>query len=267
MNDPAKDLKSHVSFGIALVDENERLSSTLDLATYSRLLGPPNENVELSQTARLPLVDFLGVDLKRVRAVRLIFNHTKKASIRLAQVRFGVSTEKIATLKTAQPLAMLGDLSALITAFELPESGNSTSFLDLANAASASKMSAPGHVRFATVTNLISDRSAGAASASWLRTQKVAASRHLQNEPAVEISVRASSGFPVQNALPVLRIGNELFVVSRYSSSGQTHTLIFSVPHSSYVALPTREEAQVQYGLETPTHVWNLPDFEKKQNL
>lgn len=262
MDDPAKDLQSHVSFGIALVDENDSLSSVLDLATYSRLLGPPNDNVQLSQTARLPLADFLGVNLKRVRGVRLIFNHTKKASIRVAQVRFGVSTERITTLPTSQPLIMLGDLTALVSAFD-------ATFLDLPNRAStmsAATPIAPGHLRVANsaVAGFAKPvASAIKGSAFWLRSQSVTASRQLRGEPAVEISVRSNSGFPVQNAIPVLRIGNEHFVVSRYSSSGQTQTLVFSVPRSSYSQLPDRSKAQVQYGLKTPSQIWELPEFEK----
>jgi hypothetical protein len=262
MDDPAKDLQSHVSFGIALVDENDSLSSVLDLATYSRLLGPPNDNVQLSQTARLPLADFLGVNLKRVRGVRLIFNHTKKASIRVAQVRFGVSTEKITTLPTSQPLAMLGDLTALVSAFD-------ATFLDLPNRSSAMSAAMPiaaGHFRVSgnAVPGFAKPvASALKGSAFWLRSQNVTASRQLNGEPAVEISVRSNSGFPVQNAIPVLRIGNEHFVVSRYSSNGQTQTLVFSVPRSSYSQLPDQSMAQVQYGLEVPSKVWELPDFEK----
>lgn len=266
MSDPAKDLQTHVSFGIALVDESDSLSSVLDLATYSRLLGPPNDNVDLSQTARLPLADFLGVNLKRIRAVRLIFNHTKKASIRVAQVRFGVSTEKITTLPTSQPLVMLGDLTALVSIFD-------TAFLDLPSRPSAISNIQPiaaGHLRVASATNpgLVNPGySTLKGSASWLRSQSVSVSPQLRGEPAVEISVRSNSGFSVKNALPVLRIGNEHFVVSRYSSSGQTQTLVFSVPRSSYSQLPDRAKARVQYGLEVPSDIWYLPDFEKELEL
>lgn len=254
MNDHAEELKSHVSFGIALVDENDSLSSTLDLATYSRLLGPPNDSVDLSQTARLPLGDFVGVDLKRVRGVRLIFNHTKKASIRIAQVRFGVLTDKITRLPLGQPLAVLSGLSALLN----PAASIST------------KMTAPGHVRFASTAigvGLGTGRSASTAAASWLRAQRVTASRQLRNEPAVEISIRADNGFPVKNALPVLRIGNEHFVVSRYLNSNQIDTLVFSIPYTSFKTLPVRADARVQYGLKNPSHIWRLPEFVKNQNL
>ncbi len=261
LNDAAKDLKSHVSFGIVLVDENEKLSSTLDLATYSRLLGPPNDNVDLTQTARLPLADFRGINLKRVRAVRLIFNHTTQGSIRLAQVRFGVSTERITTLPTSQPLAMLSDLKFLVSAFDLGLNAKPPAYLDLANEGMKSNTAGPGHLRVAK--SGVGPNSVAKGSASWLRTAKVAVSRQLNNQAAVEIAVRTDSGFPVANALPVLKIGDEHFVVSRYSSSGQIHTLIFSVPQSSYSALPNQSTAQVQYGLESPTQIWNLPEFEK----
>lgn len=264
MTDAAKELKSHVSFGIALVDQDENLSSILDLATYSRLLGPPNDNTELTQTARLPLADFKAIDLKRVRGVRLIFNHTAKASIRLAQVRFGVATEKVTTLPTAQPLAMLADLSALVTAFDFGPQNRAPGFLDIPASNGRKSVTAAGHLTFSS--SHVSHPQV-AKPAAWLRSQKVSVSRQLSNSPAVEVSVRSSDGFPVQDALPVLRIGNEHFVVSRYSSSGQTHTLIFSIPLNSYSQLPPTAEAQVQYGLEAPSQIWNLPDFEKQQDL
>jgi hypothetical protein len=260
LSDAARELNDPVSFSLALVDENENLSAPINLDSYTRLLGPPNDSADLTQTVRIPLKDF-ATDLTKVRAVRFIFNQTPKAEIRLAQVRFGVSTAKALTVAVANAPSVFSNLASAV-------GGWLESLLPSTN---LEKVRA-GHFRItknlsARAMELIDENSEPTptlvSSASWLRQQPVSNSRQLKGDAGVELVVRTPEGFPVLNEVPVLRIGNDLFPVSRYPSSGQTHTLIFSVPQTAYNELPNGAVARVQYGTTKPQRVWELPPLAK----
>ena len=264
LNDAARELNEPVVFGLALVDQNEKLSSVLSLADYTRLVGPPNDSTDLTQTVRIPLKDF-GIDLSQVRAVRFIFNQTPKAEIRLAQVRFGLGTAKALAIAAANTTSTGASFIANLAS---RVGGWIDSLLPSTN---VEKVRA-GHLRLVKNLAARATELAGAssepqpvstASAIWLRKETVAGSRQLKGDAAVEIAVRTTEGFPVMDEVPVLRLGDELFPVSRYTSSGQTHTLIFSVPQTSYNELPDGTAARVQYGTAKPKRVWELPALSK----
>lgn len=260
LNDAERELNEPVSFSLALVDQNEKLSAVLSLDAYTRLLGPPNDSAELTQTVRIPLKDF-ATDLSQVRAVRFIFNQTPKAEIRLAQVRFGISTAKALTVAVANAPSFFGSLATTVSGW-----------IDSLLPETTVEKVRPGHLRIsrnlsARAIGLIGDeeehKPASVTSATWLRHQPVTKSLQLKGEAGVEMVVRTPGGFPVLNEVPALRIGDELFPVSRYTSSGHTHTLIFSVPQTSYDELPSGALARVQYGTTKPQRVWELPPLTK----
>ncbi len=70
----------------------------------------------------------------------------------------------------------------------------------------------------------------------------------LGNRPAVEIEVFSAQGFPVRGELPILRIGERQFIVSRYPESGDTHSLIFTLPKEEFAALKNGDPVTLQYG-------------------
>lgn len=259
LHDAAQELKEPVNFSVALVDQSDRVSSILSLSDYTQLLGPPNDTVELTQTVRIPLKEF-AIDLTQVRGVRFIFNQTPKAEIRLAQIRFGVGSGNVS------PLA-----SSASSLFEAVSSKLGEWMEALKPATSVEKVRA-GHLRLSK--NLMA-RWTGRESesfeasplmsgtAEWVRHRSVSGSQQLKGADAVELSVRTPNGFPVMDEVPVLRVGDQLFPVSRYPSSGHIHTLIFSVPRESYDVLASGEAARIQYGLSQPKRVWNLPAFNK----
>jgi hypothetical protein len=78
--------------------------------------------------------------------------------------------------------------------------------------------------------------------------RSVLSSPLLGNRPAVEIEVSSASGFPVQGELPILRIGGRQFVLSRYPESGDTHSLIFTLPKEEFALLRNGEQVTLQYG-------------------
>jgi hypothetical protein len=78
--------------------------------------------------------------------------------------------------------------------------------------------------------------------------RSVPSSPLLGNRPAVEIEVFSASGFPVQGELPILRIGGRQFLLSRYPESGDTHSLIFTLPKEEFALLRNGEQVTLQYG-------------------
>lgn len=85
------------TFSIQLVEENGNLSNKVSLCKYhAELRGPVGgyhpwgeENYHtILETVRIPLSDFTGIDLGKVRGVRLVFDGTPTGSIYFANIRF-----------------------------------------------------------------------------------------------------------------------------------------------------------------------------------
>jgi hypothetical protein len=63
----------------------------------------------------------------------------------------------------------------------------------------------------------------------------------------IEITITSTRPF-LQSDLPVLRIGNQEFTISRYSDSFSPHTLIFTLPADAFARARTGEKVTFQYG-------------------
>lgn len=226
-----------VDFSVQLVASDNSLSTPVAVSTYSRIQGPPNDNVELTQTVRIPIRDFTSVDTKAIRGVRFVFNKSSKAKIRLAQIRFGVTTRFLTEALNAVPPTDAPPTDALNAPTDSP--------LVLAAGGNGPDNAAPR------------------LSANWLGFKAIQKSRFLRGGRGLEIAVRTADHFPVMDELPVLNISNKLFTIARYPPSGRTDVLIFSVPAKAVAQLPSSAKAQVQYGIKAPSRIWDLPDFKK----
>lgn len=63
----------------------------------------------------------------------------------------------------------------------------------------------------------------------------------------VEITITSSTPF-LQSDLPVLRIGNQEFTISRYPDNGSAYTLIFTLTPDDFARARTGEKVTFQYG-------------------
>ena len=80
---------------------------------------------------------------------------------------------------------------------------------------------------------------------SLVGIKAAAASAQLDGKPGVEISVFGRTGFPVRNAMAMMRIGDRLFTLSRYllhrekpmTHSSATLDDLRLQPHWSYSAV------------------------------
>ncbi|CAN5399007.1 hypothetical protein BH10BDE1_BH10BDE1_19850 [soil metagenome] len=267
LNDPEKELAIPVDFGVELVASDDTVSPIVAIGEYSKLLGPPNDNIELTQTVRIPLAKFGA--LAKVRGVRFVFNGSKDSKVRLAHVRFGVAGEKITSYgsKTFSEIFDIQAAAALLA-------GTPLSLMD-ANPAETTPpdmiLPADGSHLLATPFELASPLSKTPFSerrGSWMRPRKIQKSSQLlgdQGLGAIEFTVASADMFPVMDALPVLNIENHLFPIARFPSNGKTHTMIFTMSKASYDLLPNVGRAQVQYGLKIPSRIWALPNFTKSE--
>lgn len=254
MNDSSVELKSSVDFSVRLVASDDSLSNAVSIADYSLLLGPPNDSAALTQTVRIPVGAFGKFDLTKIRGVRFVFDKTSQGVVRLAHVRFGVASDKITTTAVG-PISTIADLNATAAKMNTPPKKT----MDSKPAATT-----PPEKILPADPRLFSSKTTNRA--SWMKPRKVSASRQLPvGRSGLELYVTTTSGFPVMDSLPVLNIENHLFYVSRYPSSGKTHTLIFTISDEAFAKLPNSGRAQVQYGLKKPSRIWTLPNFSKTE--
>lgn len=86
----------------------------------------------------------------------------------------------------------------------------------------------------------------------------------LNNQSGLEIVVTSDKEFPVQDELAALRIGNRSFALSRYSDTGETNTLIFTLTPGEFAQVSSGDPVFVQYGFSDNARVlWNFGTLDK----
>lgn len=87
---------------------------------------------------------------------------------------------------------------------------------------------------------------------------RVVQRKSLSGEATVEIIVTSKVHFPVMNSLPVLKIGDKTFTLSRYSDVKELKELTFTLTSDEYKSVTTGDNTQVLNG-----KVWELGRFTK----
>jgi hypothetical protein len=213
-------------FEVALVSTDNTLSQAVPISTYLQLIGPvggPGGIHRMLQTARIPLTDFT-TDLSQIRGVRLTFNKTPRGSIYAANIRLSSVSGVQATSATPT-----GAMQALGT----------------------SEVEEPMQPMVFTDGNRV------------VRIQAVAASRALRNQPGVEIEVMSNQRFSARGELPVLRIGDRAFTLSRYPASGEQNRLIFTLTPEQFAPITSGEEMWVQYGRGPARERWSFGSIQR----
>ncbi len=209
-------------FEVALVLADNSLSQPVSLRKYVNLSGPvggPVSTHRMLQTARIPLANF-GVELTNIQGIRLIFNKTHEGAIYVANVRLSTISE----LENAQ--------------YFLPE----------INAALELAEQMPTEEQPTVVTD----------NNNTVNIRNVDSSVALGNNSGVEIEVKSSKPFPVKNEMPVLRMGEQEFIMSHYPDNGDMNRLIFTLTESEFAKVSSGMEMWVQYGRDESTERWNF---------
>lgn len=185
---------SPTNFKIMLEDANGLFSKEVFVKDYANINGPGNDNPIL-MTVRIPLTAFQGVALTNIHGVRFVFDQSHTGSIYLANIR-------------VHRQIGLGGTHA-----------------GQANKHIQSHMTHPKPKAIVYVpTELNSIRS----------VRYIGKSFALSGAPGVEISLASQVPFTVMNRLPVLKIGNATFTLSRYSDDKALKELTFTLTHEEY---------------------------------
>ena len=76
----------------------------------------------------------------------------------------------------------------------------------------------------------------------------------------VEIELEGATPFPVRDALPVLRIGDKTFRLSRFPNRSSTFTIAFAMSRADFDTLPQGAEVVVESGAER----WGFGKLDKR---
>ncbi|MBV9790288.1 MAG: hypothetical protein JOZ51_19010 [Chloroflexi bacterium] len=80
---------------------------------------------------------------------------------------------------------------------------------------------------------------------------------------AAEIEVYSPNGFPIRDAVPVLQIGDQEFLLSRYKD-GSTKTLIFSLTADEFAAIADGDPVTLLYGPYAGSQQWLFGPLNKR---
>ncbi|MES2857417.1 MAG: hypothetical protein V4692_16215 [Bdellovibrionota bacterium] len=215
-----------VDFSVALVLQDNSVTKSIPISEAGDLSGPVTTK-ELFQTVRIPLSRFEAAT--PIRAIKLIFDKTAKARIRLSDVRLSSSEITLGEVKLPELMPVFQD------SIPLPED----------------ELSAIDSLAF------------GGEPVAHIETvQHIAKSSMLRNRPGLDITITSKKRFPVGAALPVLVIAGEKFGVSRFAG---THKIVFTVSSADFAKLPDAGSMHVQYGRKRPTKIWSMPGFDRQQ--
>ncbi len=252
--------KDATDFSIALVNADGTLSTPVSLASYLSLLGPANVNT-VYQTARIPMKDFGLPGTAKIRGVRFVFDKSATGAIHLANVRFTVNDASAFRLSLAEALPEFDSAPAQPVPVAENEVVNNTPIPP----APMPPPAPPTPEAPLAPTNPAPAAQPPVGEATIVNVAGVKRSRQMSGGPALEISVRSKTGFPVGDALPVLVMSKYKFFVSRYAPDRKNDTLVFSLPRNMLSALPKTGPMHVQFGQHQAGRTWKMPDYDKSR--
>lgn len=204
-------------FEIRLIDVLGRVSNPVVLSDYFLLVGPVGNTVTLPIVAsvRLPLARFLGVDLSRILAVKWIFNRTTQGLINVANLR---ASDNLAPTLLSSP-----SLAPLLTNMSINSSGQ--------------EVTSAAEMKKGLLTSI--------KPISTVQAQGVG-----NNAQMSEITIYRENRFKVTNALPSLRIKDQIYYNGYFPEDGDTRRMIFVVPESEALSISKTQPATLQYGTD-----------------
>lgn len=196
------------NFNIQLEDGSGHVSNPVSISDYVTLNGPSGY-IPILMTTRIPLAKFSGVNKHKLRAVKFSFNKSNSGAIYLANIRL----HKQVGVNRQLPLTQR-DVSALkhnILQYKqkiIPERLNHIKLV-----------SPPNH-------NL----------------------KGSSRGQTVELRLTSQVPFDAIDSLPVLRIGNQTFKLSRYPNKHNLREIAFVLTAQEYQQLNKRIAPVLNYG-------------------
>ena len=215
---------SATNLSVALVLADGSLSQPVSLQGYVDLRGPVGGPRSSHRMLQTARIPLANFQVGRsgIKGVRLIFNKTGQAAIYVANIRLSALSELVED------------------AYFLPE----------AQPIAASSLLAQEPTTVITNGNRI------------VSIRSVAATVVLHNSSGVEIEVFSNQPFPVRNEIPLLYIGKQEFMLSRYPD-GDMKRLIFTLTEQEFAQVSSGEQIKVQYGSGEALEYWNFGRLNK----
>lgn len=216
-------LTPQTDFSIQLEDVTGHLSKEVAVSDYVLINGPGNPREPMLATVRIPLSAFQGVDLRVIHGVRFTFNKTKVGKLYLANIRvhrqMGLGSSVDKTLSTTNRFR------------------NTYGYKAAAKHSPPPPVYVPAH----------------------LNSMRIVRPRGLvEGKPNIEIVVASQRPFPAMNRLPVLKIGEHEFKLSRYSDLAHLKELTFTLTEEQYRRLGRNSEVSLEDG-----KIWQFGVLEK----
>lgn len=195
-------------FSVSLLDASGLMSNLVSISDYVVLNGP-GSNEPVLLTARIPLAVFKNVNLNNVNSVRVTFNKSKNGRIYLANMR-------------AHKQAGIGET------------------VDFANQTPARDLAVANPQPALTVVP--------ASQNAIVRIRRVQKSYANAGEPAVEISFSSQVPYDVMNRLPILKVGNKEFKLSRYTDLTNLKEITFTLTDKQYQSVDKDADITITNG-------------------
>lgn len=210
-----------LDFSVELVDASGAASARVAISKYVGIVGPGHSQ-RIHQTARIPLGDFTGANLRAIRSVRFVFDRTPAGSISLAHLQF------------SRQLGQGIDSRAGIRLTALPDAGR----VRIVRSAGPRAI-----VTVSSLDNRFLGSRIAALSGDW-----------------TELWFETRRRFPVRDELPVLRIGSRTIPLSHHPE-GNLHKIAFTLPTREWRQLHAGTAMAIEYGISAPNLRYSVGSF------
>lgn len=200
--------QNKTDWSVILTDATGKQSNAINVGDYAAVTGPGNRNPVL-MTVRIPLSQFTGVDFANINSVRFQFDRTPTGDLYFANVRMH---RQIGLGEQGLQKKIYANLSSTV-----PQS-TPAALIDVPVA-----------------MNKI------------VRIKPIGKSFALSGKSGVEITLSSQEPFPVMNRLPLLKVGDQTFKLSRYTDMNSLKEMTFTLSDEEYRALSKSAEITIQH--------------------
>lgn len=195
-------------WSVILTDASGKQSNAVHVSDYAIVTGPGNRNPIL-MTVRIPLSQFTRVDMANINSVRFQFDRTPTGDLYFANVR-------------VHKQFGLGEQVAQKRLY--------------ANLSSSPSQSTPiALVDVPLEMNKI------------VRVKSIGKSFVLSGKSGVEITLSSQEPFPVMDRLPLLKVGEQTFKLSRYTDMSTLKEITFTLSDEQYRSISKSAEITIQH--------------------
>ncbi len=228
-------VQNPIDFTVTLSDSSGRRSAPLEIRKYVSLIHALHPSASLFQTARIPLANVVGIDLSKTIGIQFNFNHSESGQIQIADIR-------------ATSFLVAPNLSDFSQGSQTPSASTRPKVRSFFEGPDSEVMNQLSQI--VSRANLVQIR--------LIEGKNLSETLDTEREQNLEVIVATEHGFPIMDALPVLRWGPVRFTHSRFVQTTKGMQLAFRLTREQYQSLDPNAELSVQYGKEFAWRVWRV---------